>query len=75
MDDDNTKDTVFHITSTPSGEDLYYEEFRKLLKQQLALLVDLNWDDGSGMTRGTVTKREDNVVHVRFKDAGGDNER
>ena len=70
MDDDNTKDTVFHITSLPSGEDLYYEEFRKLLKQQLALLVDLNWDDGSGMTRGTVTKREDNVVHVRFKDAG-----
>ena len=70
MDDDNTKDTVFHITSIPSGEDLYYEEFRKLLKQQLALLVDLNWDDGSGMTRGTVTKREDNVVHVRFKNVG-----
>ena len=70
MDDDNTEDTVFHITSIPSGEDLYYEEFRKLLKQQLALLSDLNWDDDSDMTRGTVTKREDNVVHVRFKDAG-----
>ena len=70
MDDDNTKDTVFHITSIPSGEDLYYEEFRKLMDQQLALLSGLNWDDGSGMTRGTVTKREDNVVHVRFKNVG-----
>ncbi|MCK4827742.1 hypothetical protein KA005_69080 [bacterium] len=36
----------------------------------MPIWTSVDWAEGSGNNRGDITKRESNVVHVRFSDKG-----
>ena len=41
-----------------------------LLKNSTPVWIGIDWAKGSGMNRGDVYKRENNVLYVRFKTVG-----
>jgi hypothetical protein len=50
-----------------------YDEYLKELVDAMPLgrsLIGIDWAKDSGMNRGDIIKREDNVVYTRFKTVG-----
>jgi len=60
------------IESTPGGEmSEHHKRFIAAMKKtDKYKLIGIDWAKDSGMNRGNIIERDNNIIHVRFKTVG-----
>lgn len=60
----------FIFFSTPSHLNQFYRRLMEKAETAHPKWFGVDWAKDSGMNRGDVIKRDDNIIHVRFRAVG-----